>query len=154
MDIRYKMADAGDIEQLVQSRADTLRVVNRLGEGYDFSDAFMAESRQYFLEGDQATVLVLDGETVIGCATMCYYRLMPTFSHPTGRRAHLMNVWTADAYRRKGIAYRMVSMLIRDAWERGATEISLDATEAGRPLYRKLGFTDSGECMVLNREDE
>ena len=97
-------------------------------------------------------VLALDGETVIGCATMCYIDMMPTFSHPTGKRAHLMNVYTDPAMRRQGIAYRMVSMLIESAWNRGATEISLDATEAGRPLYRKLGFTDSGECMVLEKD--
>ena len=149
--MEYRIAGAGDIELLVQSRADTLRAVNRLDAGYQFSREFLDASRKYFLEGDQETVLAVDGGRVLGCATMCYISIMPTFSHPTGRRAHLMNVYTDPAARRQGVAYRMVSMLIESAWARGATEISLDATEAGRPLYRKLGFTDSGECMVLEK---
>ena len=75
--------------------------------------------------------------------------LMPTFSHPTGKRAHLMNVYTAKDYRRQGIGMKMVSMLIDEAWNKGVTEISLDATEDGRALYAKCGFTYSNECMVL-----
>ena len=45
-------------------------------------------------------VLVLAGDRVIGCGTICYILIMPTFSHPTGKRAHLMNVYTAKDYRR------------------------------------------------------
>ena len=150
--MEYRIAGAGDIELLVQSRADTLRAVNRLDAGYQFSREFLDASRKYFLEGDQETVLALEDGRAAGCATMCYIDMMPTFSHPTGRRAHLINVYTDPALRRQGIAYKMVSMLIERAWTRGATEISLDATEAGRPLYRKLGFRDSGECMVLDKE--
>ena len=89
---------------------------------------------------------------MLGCASMCYVELMPTFSHPAGKRAHLMNVWTDPSRRREGIAARMVSMLIEEAWKRGVTEISLDATEAGKPLYRKLGFHGSEEHMVLEKE--
>ena len=74
---------------------------------------------------------------------------MPTFSHTSGKRAHLMNVYTMKEWQRRGIAKKMVSMLIEEAWKRGVTEISLDATEEGRQLYYKLGFTDSAECMVL-----
>ena len=65
-------------------------------------------------------------------------------------RAHLMNVYTREQYRRLGIASRMVEMLIQEARGRGVTEISLDATESGRPLYERLGFTASQECMVIN----
>ena len=149
--MEYRIASADDMELLVGSRLDTLRAVNRLGTDYRFSDGFVRASREYFLSGDQETVLAVDGGRVLGCATMCYITLMPTFSHPSGKRAHLMNVYTDPALRRQGIAFRMVSMLIENAWKRGATEISLDATEAGRPLYRKLGFRDSGECMVLEK---
>jgi ribosomal protein S18 acetylase RimI-like enzyme len=74
---------------------------------------------------------------------------MPTYSHPTGNRTHLMNVYTNKNYLRLGIAKQMVSMLIEEAKSKGATEISLDATEEGRPLYKILGFTENKEAMVL-----
>lgn len=150
--MEYRIAAGNDIERMLQSRMDTLRAVNHLANDYQFSDTFQEASRAYFLGGDQTTVLALDGDQVIGCATVCYMEMMPTFSHPTGKRAHLMNVYTDPERRREGIARRMVAMLIDEAWQRGVTEISLDATEAGRPLYRKLGFRDSHECMILEKE--
>ena len=152
--MEYKIAAGADIGLLLQSRMDTLRAVNHLEADFRFSDDFLERSRRYFLEGDQTTVLALDDGRAVGCATICYTELMPTFSHPTGKRAHLMNVYTEASRRREGIARRMVSMLIGEAWNRGATEISLDATESGRPLYRSLGFRDSSECMVLEKPPE
>ena len=149
--IEYRIATAGDIDLMMSSRLDMLHVVNDLSSDYEFSDELIDYSRDYFLNGDQTTVLALDGQTVIGCASMSYMTIMPTFSHPTGKRAHLMNVYTNSNYRRQGIARRMVTMLIDDAWGKGDTEISLDATESGRPLYESLGFKDSKECMVLVR---
>ena len=76
--------------------------------------------------------------------------VLPTADHPTGLRAHLMNVYTVPGFRRRGVARTLVSALMDAARQRGATEISLDATEAGRPLYRALGFRDNGEGMTLN----
>lgn len=149
--IEFRIATAGDIDLMMSSRLEMLHVVNDLSSDYEFSDELIDYSRDYFLNGDQTTVLALDGQTVIGCASMSYMTIMPTFSHPTGKRAHLMNVYTNSNYRRQGIARRMVTMLIDDAWGKGATEISLDATESGRPLYESLGFKDSKECMVLVR---
>ena len=150
MEIRIATND--DIEYMMSSRLEMLKEVNSLDPDYQYSQSFVENSRSFFLDGQQTTVLALDGDRVAGCATMCYITLMPTFSHPTGKRAHLMNVYTAKDYRRQGIGMKMVSMLIDEAWNKGATEISLDATEMGRPLYKKCGFEDSGECMVLVKE--
>ena len=150
MEIRF--ADKKDIDLMMSIRLEMLKEVNSLEADYQYSESFVEESRRYFLDGDQTTVLALDGERVIGCATICYITIMPTFSHPTGKRAHLMNVYTAKEYRKQGVGMKMVNMLIDDAWSKGATEISLDATESGRPLYKKCGFEDSGECMVLAKK--
>ena len=150
--IEYRIATNDDIELLMSSRLEMLRVVNGLSDDYVFSDEIVRESREYFLHGDQLTVLALDEGEVIGCASMSFMWIMPTFSHPTGRRAHLMNVYTRSEYRRQGIARKMVEMLIDETWKRGATEISLDATVMGRPLYESLGFTNSTENMVLTRK--
>ena len=113
--IEYRIATKEDMELLMDSRLEMLHVVNHISEDESFSDELVAYSREYFENGDQTTVLALDGERVIGCATICYIRMMPTFSHPSGKRAHLMNVYTAEAYRRQGIADRMVTMLIENA---------------------------------------
>lgn len=150
MEIRIATKD--DIELLMSSRFEMLKVVNNLPQDYEYTDEFVNESRDYFLNGDHTTVLAIDNDEVIGCASMSYLRIMPTFSHPTGRRAHLMNVYTRDEYRRRGIARQMCGMLIEEAWNRGATEISLDATTMGRPLYESLGFTASGEGIVLTKD--
>lgn len=146
----YRIAGKADRELLMDSRLEMLRVVNGLPETYVFDAELVEESKAYFAAGDQTTVLALEQGQLAGCATLCYMGVMPTFSHPTGKRAHLMNVYTREPYRRRGIAARMVEMLIQEARGRGVTEISLDATESGRPLYERLGFVASRECMVLH----
>ena len=150
--VEIRIATNDDIELLMSSRLEMLKVVNNLPADYEYSEEIVRESRDYFLNGDHVTVLAIDGSEVIGCASMSFMWIMPTFSHPTGKRAHLMNVYTRSEYRRQGIARKMVEMLIDETWKRGATEISLDATTMGRPLYESLGFTDSTESMVLTKK--
>ena len=149
--IDIKISSKDNINELMSSRLEMLKVVNNLPEDYEYSEEIINESRDYFLNGDHLTVLAMDDDVVIGCASMSFIRIMPTFEHPTGKRAHLMNVYTRSEYRRKGIARKMVELLIEKAWEKGASEISLDATTLGRPLYEKMGFTNSTECMVLTK---
>ena len=124
------------------------RLLREVGNEQDF----IFESRRYFESGEQTTVIASDGETLVGCASLSYTWIMPTFSHPTGNRAHLMNVYTRADYRRRGISKKMVEILIDEAKRNGVTEISLDATEMGRPLYESLGFKASDSCMVMDLE--
>ncbi len=148
--IAYKTASSDDIELLMSSRLEMLKVVNNLPADYVYAESFIEASRKFFLEGNQTTILAMDGEKVIGCASMVYVIFMPTFSHPTGKRAHLMNVYTNQNYRRQGIGVKMVQSLIDEAKSRGCTEIGLDATQAGKPLYEKLGFIGSDSYMFMN----
>ena len=146
--IKFITASKDDIELLMQSRLEMLAVVNGLPADYKFTDELIKNSVEYFKNANQTTILAID-KKVVGCATMCYIEMMPTFSHPTGKRAHLMNVYTNSQYRRQGIALKMLELLINEAKEKGVTEISLDATALGTPLYKKCGFIESNECMVL-----
>lgn len=140
---------SGDIELVLDMRYTTLKNVFGLDSDYSFDEDFQKITREYFEKENQTTVLAFDGETPIGCATICYLFLMPTCDNPTGKRAHIMNVYVDENYRRKGIAYKMMIMLIEEAKEKGVTEITLDTSEAGRLLYEKLGFRASEEGLVL-----
>ena len=148
-EIRYINTTKADIELLMQVRLEMLREVNDLSNEYVHDETLVAESRKYFENGNQTTVLAFDDEMVVGCASLSYIWIMPTFDHPTGNRAHLMNVYTKPEYRRKGISKKMVETLIDEAKEKGVTEISLDATEMGKHLYEVLGFEKNCAGMVL-----
>ena len=145
-EITVKIARESDLPVVLAIRMEMLSVVN---EGKTFDDAFVERSRDYFTNGAQTTVLAFDGENAVGCATICYVRVTPTFSHPTGKRAHIMNVYVREEYRRRGIAREMMEILLDEAKSRGVTQITLDATESGRPLYQALGFSGSEEFMEL-----
>lgn len=151
-EIQYRKTTKDDVEQFVDIRLEMLREVNDLSAEYEYDEILVKESRRYFESGEQTTVFAYAGAKIIGCASLSYIWVMPTFSHPTGKRAHLMNVYTKKEYRRRGISKKMVEILIDEAKENGVTEISLDATEMGRPLYEVLGFvaSDSGMVMELN----
>ena len=148
--MEVKKTDSSDIEILMNLRLEMLRVANDLKEDAEFDKELVELSREYFLNGDQTTVLAMDGDKIAGCATLNYIRLMPTFSHPTGNRAHLMNVYTRKEFRRRGVGSLMVKFLIDEAKSRGVTEISLDATEMGHFLYKSLGFNENTASMTIN----
>ncbi len=152
--MKYRKADSADIGILMELRTEMLRKVNSLPDEHSFTDELITHSREYFLNGDQTTCIALDNGIAVACASISYIDIMPTFSHPTGKRAFIMNVYTKDEYRRRGIARKLVTMLIDEARKRGVTEIGLNATDSGRPLYEALGFGASDEYMTKEIKNE
>lgn len=148
-----RRADAGLEAEALRIRMDCLRDVEKLPMNHDFGDAFTAATVDFLRTADQTTLLAMDGDTAVACATLCYKTCIPTLGHPTGKRAHLMNVYTAGGYRRQGIARGLVEALHAEARQRGVTEITLDATEEGRMLYTAMGYRISGECMYFDMKE-
>ena len=75
--------------------------------------------------------------------------MMPTYHNPDGWKAYIMNMYVRPAYRRRGIATRILDLLVKDARDRGINCVTLEATEAGRPLYQKYGFIPMKHEMEL-----
>ena len=74
--IRYINTTKADIELLMQVRFEMLRKVNDLSDEYEYDETLVAESRKYFENGNQTTVLAIDDETVVGCASLSYIWIM------------------------------------------------------------------------------
>ena len=143
-------ADASNEDAAIRIRMDCLRAVGDLPKEYTFAPEFVEATRRFLRTADQTTLLAFDGSIPIACATLCYKTCIPTLGHPTGKRAHIMNVYTAEGYRRQGIAKQLILALHEEAARRGVTEITLDATDEGRRLYAAIGYLPSDECMYFD----
>jgi len=64
---------------------------------------------------------------------------------PHGREAIVLNVYTEPAWRGRGVADRLMRQVIAWAGEAGIHTLVLHASEAGRPLYERLGFASTNE---------
>ena len=144
-------ATKNDIETLMKIRMEMLKEINSLSDDYVFDKSFIENCRKNFeCTGEtQTDILCIENGEPVACASLCYLSMMPTFSHPTGKRAHLMNVYVKKDFRRKGLAKKMLEFLIEEAKSRKVTEISLDATEKGRSLYESMGFSSNDSAMTM-----
>ena len=150
----YKKATIADIDELVRTRIIVLRAANKLSNDVDMS-LVEKESYEYYksaLEtGEHIAYLVYDNETFIGAGGVSFYKVMPTYHNPTGKKAYIMNMYTTSEYRRQGIAFHTLDLLVKDIRKQGVSQTTLEATEMGRPLYEKYGFVKMEDEMVLQK---
>ncbi len=151
-EFEYKKATVEDIDELVRTRIIVLRAANKLSDDVDMS-VVEQESCVYYkraLEtGEHIAYLVYDNGIFIGAGGVSFYQVMPTYHNPTGKKAYIMNMYTAPEYRRQGIALHTLDLLVKDAKEQGVSQIALEATDMGRPLYERYGFVKMEDEMEL-----
>lgn len=67
------------------------------------------------------------------------------------RQGYVLNVFTEPAWRRRGLAGALMSRMIEWAKENGLDSLVLHASDEGRPLYEKLGFTSTNEMRFSGK---
>lgn len=63
---------------------------------------------------------------------------------------YLMSVFTAPAFRRRGIARVLLGSLLEESRDRNLQRLRLHSTDDGRVLYEKFGFRNFRGIMVLD----
>ena len=56
-------------------------------------------------------------------------------------------------YRNKGLAKKLLNMLLDDLHVKGVEEVLIKYTDAGKKVYEKLGFKQLQDYMILNMAD-
>ena len=152
LNIIYKKATIDDIVLLTKTRIEVLRAANNLTSDIDM-DEVERKTYEYYKEAFQndthTAYIVFEDNKFVGAGGVSYYQVMPTYHNPSGKKAYIMNMYTAPAYRRQGIAFHTLDLLVKDIRKQGVSQITLEATEMGRPLYEKYGFVKMEDEMEL-----
>lgn len=68
----------------------------------------------------------------------------------TGQLGLLINVFTEPPWRRQGIAMLLLRRIIAWSRKQQLDRLVLHASEAGRPLYEKMGFVGTNEMRLAD----
>lgn len=71
-----------------------------------------------------------------------------------GDFAYIGMMSVAPGEQRQGIGQRLLEAILNRLEERGCPTVLLDASPSGAPLYRRYGFYDDGEALVLKKSQQ
>lgn len=144
--LSYGLATADDVKQLVDLRLAYL--ADDFGElPDDVTVGVRAQLPGYFTRHlNQDLLVYVARETITNEIVSCVWLLVvekpASLAFPNGLTGQLLNVYTMPFYRRRGIAAKLVELMLQGARDRGLHRVDLKATEMGKPLYAQAGFLE------------
>lgn len=149
--MELSIATHNDIDQLVKMRM--LYLKEHFKEITEVQKKSIEEQLpRYFtkhLGEDMIAFVAKDNNKIISTAFLIIMEKPANLNFMTGVIGEVLNVYTCNEYRRRGIATQLMKMLIDDAKEHRLDFLELKATKDGYPLYKKLGFNESKATGVL-----
>ena len=145
----YRFASTKDLDLLVQLRLDFLEVdIN-----YKDYDTIKNNCYSYFQDALSKAlcdiILAEDDEIIVGTGIIFYYNSVPSTFNISGKNAYVTSIYVKEEFRRRGIATNMLSQLIEASKQKGYPIIMLNASDMGKALYNKFGFTEIQNGMIL-----
>jgi N-acetylglutamate synthase-like GNAT family acetyltransferase len=89
---------------------------------------------------------------IVASGAITIASLVPTPKDLSSSVAYLHSMYTEKGYRNNHFANLIVERAIRFCRDAGIKRAFLNASEAGRPIYEKLGFRAAPEMMRLSIE--
>lgn len=140
----FERADINDLDSLVKLRIDYL--IEDYGEISELQINQISERLpDYYLRHlnkDFFAYVCREENKIVSC---CFLYVTEKPSNPAfinGKTGTVLNVYTKPEYRKKGIAGKLISLLISDAKKMELDFVELKATDAGYNLYKSIGFED------------
>ena len=99
-------------------------------------------------EGKYYGWIAIDGDRPVASAGLLILDWPPHPFDPEGElRGYLLNVYVEPEYRKRGLAHEIVERCMAEAHRRVIRVVTLHSSQAGRPLYERLGFNATNEMM-------
>lgn len=143
--VHIEKADINDLEQLVGLR--TAYLLEDYGTvPQEQLDKISEKLPDYFrrhLNRDCFVYAAKSANEIVSCCFLIVSEKPSNLDFINGVVGTVMNVYTKPEYRRKGLAGKLLKMLLEDSEKMGLDLVELKATDSGYRLYKSVGFEDS-----------
>lgn len=124
------------ILQLTEEGAETTAdITNDLSNFY----------QRHFADGVFVSWVATVNDKIVAASGISFTEKPPYYSNPTGRIGLLSMMYTVPAYRRMGIAKRLLGLIVNEAKDYGCGSVQITASDMGAHLYQNFGFERGGK---------
>ena len=139
MKVQYRELEQKDLDKFI-----CLRQAQLQAEGTkpttDLTKPLKAYYEKHIADGTFKSWVATDNGEIIATSGMSFIEKPPTYGNPSGKFGILSSMHTLEAYRRKGIAKKLLGLVIDEAKGHGCGVVQVTASKAGVLLYDAFGF--------------
>ena len=122
---------------------------DRTPEELDAADpVYRRWARARLRSGRLAAWIAESGGVPVASGCVWVMRVQPRPGWPSGETPYRLSMFTDPAHRGEGLAERIVREAISWSRQNGYARLVLHASEMGRPIYERLGFTRTWEMKL------
>jgi len=138
-EIIFRQLEWKDIDRFIELRKQQL-----LEEGAeattDITMTLLDFYKRHLTDATFVSWVAAINDEIIATSGMSFVEKPPYYSNPTGRIGILSSMYTIPSYRRKGIAKKLLGLVVSEAKKYGCAEVHITASDLGVHLYESFGF--------------
>lgn len=144
--IEFRKLTDKDLDVFIQMRIHQLKEEGA-DEDIDLQPALQKYYAGHVSDGTFVSWLAADEGRIIATSGMSFVEKPPYYGCPTGKIGLLSSMFTDQAYRRQGIARKLLSLVIEEARQYGCGTVHITASDMGALLYTDFGFVKNNHFM-------
>jgi GNAT superfamily N-acetyltransferase len=118
----------------------------------EMDKAYTKKLNEELVNGTCTAWVVKKEDKIVASGSISIHSMVPRPDDSSYRVAHLHSVFTEYDYRENGFASLITKNAIHYCKSRGIKRMTLEASNAGRPIYEKIGFQPAVSSMQLSIE--
>lgn len=154
--VRIREATVSDISLLaIHHRKMFEEIWENKGEDLDSSrfveieTSYIKKLQSQLQDGSCKAWVIEDEQRIIASGAISIVSFVPTPQDLSSNVAYLHSMYTEKDQRNNHCAKRIIEQALRYCKAHGIKRIILNASEAGRPIYERIGFRSAPETMRL-----
>ena len=145
-EIIFRKATLDDIPYFVQLRQQQLQEEGAVVR-QDISIALTEYFKENIQSGNFVSWLAIFNNNIIATSGISFYTLPPHYGNVTGKVGQIASMYTLKSYRKKGIAKKLLGMVVDEAKNRECSVIRVTASDMGMFLYKSFGFCEKNNLL-------
>jgi GNAT superfamily N-acetyltransferase len=146
--MRVRRADSADIDAVAALRA--------AWQSSPASESYLAAFTEWFLAEAPSRWwwVATDNDQIVGMVNLKIFDRMPSPERAPAQWGYLANLFVLPDHRGAGIGTALVEALVECAKAEHLVRVVLSPSEQSVPLYRRQGFREASDLLLLSLSDE
>jgi GNAT superfamily N-acetyltransferase len=147
--MKYRKAEKGETGILAELRKKQL-TDEGIAPDINIDGELARFFRDHMKDESMAEWVAEEDGRIVATAAVIFYDFPPSYSNKSGVKGYVTNMYTAPEYRGHGIAAALLDHIVEEAKLKNVKKLWLGASEMGRPVYLKYGFSETDDLLELD----